>query len=181
MQRADAAVHYDGGRHVCNLCLSAERHSEPVTDLRWQPSGGRGRAGADADGGLNDAADETGADEPRSINSADEPRSINSAEPRSLTVHPKKPLLASASRDGTVRLWRGDDCLAVYSGGAHFSSAACRICATGFSPDGATMFSCSADGVLRVWSPGAPSEQPLLITHPCAIEAAVASLPGASR
>lgn len=54
-------------------------------------------------------------------------------------------LLASGSRDGTVRLWRGQDSVGVLSGHLDW------VREVAFSPDGTLLASSSRDGSVRLW------------------------------
>ncbi len=70
-----------------------------------------------------------------------------------LAFHPGGARLASASGDGTVRLWNlkgGQEVLALHGHRA-------RVHGVAFSPDGTSLASVSGDGVVRIWETDLPS------------------------
>lgn len=78
-----------------------------------------------------------------------------------LAVSPDKSRVASASWDGTARIWH----LGVGVAPVEISGHADIVNDVAFSPDGARLYSASADGTIRIWDTvtGAPIER--LVEH----------------
>ncbi len=64
-----------------------------------------------------------------------------------LIAHPKQPLLATCSADGTVRVWNADSGAAVATLGGHTD----QVFAVAFSPDGELIASGSYNGEVKIW------------------------------
>jgi WD40 repeat protein len=67
-----------------------------------------------------------------------------------LAYSPDGRLMATASQDGTVRLWKTEngELLSVLEGHAN------HVMAVDFSPDGTRLASASRDGTARIWDLG---------------------------
>jgi len=86
-----------------------------------------------------------------------------------LALSPTVPLLASASWDGTVALWKiaavgatqpsqGDDAIVLRGHDQGVNDVA-------FSADGTTLYTASADGTIRAWDPGTGAETRVIARH----------------
>jgi hypothetical protein len=73
-----------------------------------------------------------------------------------VAISPDEKRLATASRDGTVRVWdvaTGDELILLAGSGSSF-------CSVAFSPDGFRLAATSADGTLRIWDASPVPEAP---------------------
>jgi WD40 repeat protein len=76
----------------------------------------------------------------------------HTSEVEGVAFSPDGTMLATASADGTARLWEVPGCTPVSTLTGHTSS----VNAVAFSPDGAMLATASADGTAQLWGDQQP-------------------------